>query len=60
MRGRAGFTLGEEKVDGTPGTFVFAPAEVFRTAVATEDGTIVVVVGGTVGEAFNSADWDAP
>lgn len=60
VRGRATFTLGEEEVDGTPGTLVFAPAEVFRTAVAAEDGTIVFVVGGTIGEAFNSAGWDAP
>jgi quercetin dioxygenase-like cupin family protein len=56
--GRATFTVGEEKADAPAGTLVFVPAEVFRTAVAAEDGTIVFVVGGTVGEAFNAAGWE--
>ena len=29
----------------------------FRTVVATEDGTIVFVVGGSVGEAFEVGGW---
>ena len=40
-------------VGGFP-ALVFVPPEVFRTAVAAEDGTIVFVVGGTVGEAFDA------
>ena len=59
VRGRATFTVGEEEADAGAGTLVFVPGGVFRTAVATEDGTIVLVVGGTVGNAFEAAGWDA-
>ena len=52
VRGRARFTVGEEEAEAPAGTFVFVPPEVFRTAVAAEEGTIVFVVGGKVGEAF--------
>src|SRR5262249_35738956 len=58
-RGRATFTAGEEKADAPAGTLVFVPPEVFRTAVAEEDGTIVFAVGGSVGEAFNPGGWDS-
>jgi oxalate decarboxylase/phosphoglucose isomerase-like protein (cupin superfamily) len=58
VRGRASFTVGEEEAEAPAGTLVFVPAEVFRTAVAAEDDTIVFVVGGWVGEAFTSAGWD--
>ena len=34
------------------------PAEVYRTAVAEEDGTIVFVTGASVGEAFDGGGWD--
>jgi mannose-6-phosphate isomerase-like protein (cupin superfamily) len=60
VRGRARFTVGEEEAEAPGGTLVFVPAEVFRTAVAVEDGTIVFVVGGWIGEAFESAGWDTP
>jgi quercetin dioxygenase-like cupin family protein len=60
VRGCARFTVGEEEAEAPAGTLVFVPAEVFRTAVAAEDGTIVFVVGGRVGEAFESAGWDVP
>jgi tetratricopeptide (TPR) repeat protein len=59
VRGRATFTVGEETADAPAGTLVFVPPEVFRTAVAAEDGTIVFAVGGTVGEAFNAGGWDS-
>lgn len=58
VRGRATFTLGGEETDAPAGTLVFAPPETHRTAVAAEDGTIVFVVGGTVGQAFESTGWD--
>jgi quercetin dioxygenase-like cupin family protein len=58
VRGRARFTVGEEEAQASAGTLVFVPPEVFRTATAEEDGTIVFVVGGTVGEAFNAAGWE--
>jgi len=59
VRGRATFTVGDEEADAPAGTLVFLPAEVFRTAVAAEDGTIVFVVGGTDGAAFHSSGWDS-
>ena len=59
VSGGASFTVGEEEADAPAGTLVFVPPEVFRTAVATEDGTIVLVVGGTAGEAFYGGGWDS-
>lgn len=59
VRGRATFTVGEETADAPAGSLVYVPPEVFRTAVAEEDGTIVFVVGGTVGEAFRGGGWDS-
>jgi tetratricopeptide (TPR) repeat protein len=59
VRGRAAFTVGDEEADAPAGTLVFAPAGLFRTAVAAEDGTIVFVVGGWVGEAFKPGGWDS-
>lgn len=59
VRGRATFTVGEETADAPAGTLVFVPPEIHRSAVAEEDGTIVFVVGGTAGEAFNPAGWDS-
>ena len=58
VNGRAAFTVGEETVDARSGTLVFVPAEVHRTAVAEEHGTIVFVVGATIGEAFDGGGWD--
>lgn len=59
VRGRARFTVGEEEAEAPAGTLVFVPGGVFRTAVAAEDGTIVFVVGGWIGEAFNTGGWDS-
>lgn len=58
VRGRARFTVGEENADAPAGTLVCVTANVHRTAVAEEDGTIVFVVGATVGEAFEGGGWD--
>ena len=59
VRGRATFTVGEETAEAPAGTLVSVPPEVFRTAVAEEDNTIVFAVGGTVGKAFNAGGWDS-
>jgi tetratricopeptide (TPR) repeat protein len=59
VRGRATFTVGDETADAPAGTLVFVPPEVFRTAAAEEDGTIVFAVGGTAGQAFNAGGWDS-
>jgi quercetin dioxygenase-like cupin family protein len=58
VSGRATFTVGGEEADAPAGTLVFLPAGVFRTAVAAANGTIVFVVGGRVGEAFNPGGWE--
>lgn len=58
VRGRASFTVGEETRDVPAGSLIFVPAGVHRTAVASADGTIVFVVGASVGEAFDGGGWD--
>ena len=59
VSGRATFTVGDETADAPAGTFVFVPPEIYRTASAEEDGTIVFAVGGTLGEAFTAGGWDS-
>ena len=59
VTGRATFTVGGETADAPAGTLVFVPPEVHRSAVAAEDGTIVFVVGGSVGKAFEAGGWDS-
>ena len=59
VSGRATFTVGDETADAPAGTLVFVPPEVHRSAVAAEDGTIVFVVGGSVGQAFEAGGWDS-
>jgi mannose-6-phosphate isomerase-like protein (cupin superfamily) len=58
VRGRAKFTVGEETADAAVGTLVFVSAGEHRTAAAEEDGTIVLAVGASVGEAFEGGNWD--
>ncbi len=58
VRGRARFTVGEQTANAPAGTLVFVPPLVKRTAVAEEDGTIVLAAGGVVGQPFPSGAWD--
>jgi hypothetical protein len=60
VAGRARFTLGGEDVDAPAGTFVFVsdPA-IRREAVALEEGTTVVAVGGKAGEAYSPSAWES-
>jgi hypothetical protein len=53
VQGACTFTVDGEELDAPPGTAIFVrdPASK-RSARATEDGTIVVAVGGRPGEAF--------
>ena len=57
--GHATFTLGEEEIDAPAGTLVFVrdPAT-RRGAMAREDGTTVLVVGGKPGEAYSVSPWE--
>jgi quercetin dioxygenase-like cupin family protein len=59
VRGRATFTVDGERADTPAGTLVFVPPGAMRTAVAEEPGTIVLAVGGTVGQAFVGHGWDS-
>jgi quercetin dioxygenase-like cupin family protein len=59
VRGRARFTLDGEEVDAPAGTLVFlADPKVKRFAVAEEEGTTVLAVGGKSGEAFKPSSWE--
>jgi mannose-6-phosphate isomerase-like protein (cupin superfamily) len=58
VRGRASFVVGEETHDAPAGSLIFVEAGHNRTATAEEDGTIVFVVGATIGEAFDGGGWD--
>lgn len=51
LSGRAEFTVGEERIDAAPGTLVLVPPEARRGAIAREDGTTVLVIGGVPGAA---------
>jgi tetratricopeptide (TPR) repeat protein len=59
VRGRARFTLDGEDVDAPTGTAVFvAEPKVKRVAVAEEEGTTVLAVGGPPGQAFEPSAWE--
>jgi quercetin dioxygenase-like cupin family protein len=58
VRGRATFTVGEETADAPAGTLVHVPSGEHRAATAEEDGTIVVAMGGRVGQAFRVFAWE--
>lgn len=58
VRGRARFTVGDETIDGTPGTLVHVRAGTVREAIAEEPDTIVLAVGATPGQAFVARGWD--
>lgn len=52
VRGRARFTCDGEPVELGPGGMLFVEHEVVRDAVALEDGTLVLCVGGTPGRPY--------
>jgi len=58
VSGRATFTVGEDQHEAPAGTLVFVPPDMHRAAVAAEDGTIVLAVGATPGEAFHVHGWE--
>jgi tetratricopeptide (TPR) repeat protein len=59
VKGRATFTVDGETVEAPAGTVVFVrdPAAK-RRAVAEEQGTTVLTVGGRPGEAFTPSTWE--
>jgi len=59
IKGGARFTIDEESVDAAHGTGVFvAEPDVRRRAVAMEDGTVVLAIGGWPGQAYHSLPWE--
>ena len=60
LRGRARFELGgDERAVGTGEMVFIEDPAVRRGAIAEEDGTIVLVVGGTPGQAYAVSAWEA-
>jgi hypothetical protein len=60
VSGAATFMIGDEEVEARQGTAVFVPdVATKRGAVATEDGTLVLVVGGRPGEVFKPGPTEA-
>jgi mannose-6-phosphate isomerase-like protein (cupin superfamily) len=60
VSGEAVFKIGDEEVEARPGTAIFVPdVATKRGAVATEDGTLVLVVGGRPGEVFKPGPTEA-
>jgi hypothetical protein len=58
LTGHARFTVDGETIDAPPGTLVFVPEiSSRRSAVATADGTTVLVIGGDEGAITPSA-WE--
>lgn len=58
-RGHATFVVDGEKVDAPQGTLVYVPdPDSVREATARDDDTLIVIVGGTPGEAFRPSGWE--
>jgi tetratricopeptide (TPR) repeat protein len=59
MSGRALFTVAGEEIDADAGTFVFIPERSARRhAVASEDGTAILAIGGPAGAALPVSPWE--
>jgi quercetin dioxygenase-like cupin family protein len=59
LRGAATFEIDGEVVEAPTGAFVQVQPSARRKATATEDGTTILVVGGTPGEAYKPAPDEA-
>jgi tetratricopeptide (TPR) repeat protein len=59
VRGRAAFTVGENAFEAASGSVVFVPQpDMRRRAVALEDGTVVLAVGGWRDRPYHSLPWE--
>ena len=59
VEGAATFTVDGEETEAPRGTAIFVRPGTKRSARATEDGTIVLVVGGTPGEAWTPSPGES-
>jgi hypothetical protein len=57
LRGRATFTFDGERLDAPAGTFVRVAPDVHRHALAAEDGTAVLALGGPPTYEPSSSEW---
>jgi tetratricopeptide (TPR) repeat protein len=59
VRGRATFTIDGETQDAPAGTIVFVgDPRLKRTAVAEEEDTVVIAIGGAPGRAYEVSPWE--
>ncbi|HET9852758.1 MAG TPA: hypothetical protein VFP56_09660 [Candidatus Limnocylindrales bacterium] len=58
LRGHAAFDIDGDRVDAPIGTLVHAPPRTRRSAVALEHGTIILLVEGTPGAAYDARGWE--
>jgi hypothetical protein len=59
VSGAATFTIADETTEAPAGTFVFIrDPEAKRKAVAGKDGTVILALGATRGEAFTPSAWE--
>jgi tetratricopeptide (TPR) repeat protein len=59
VAGRARFTLDGEEIDAPAGTIVYLPeSDVKRVAIAEEEGTTVLAVGGWPERPFEPSAWE--
>jgi hypothetical protein len=59
LAGEARFTVDGESFAAPPGTLVFVPPALVRTAVAATAGTAVLAVGAIPGATFEVSRWEA-
>jgi hypothetical protein len=58
LRGHAVFEVDGDRVDAPAGTLVFAPPRTKRMATAKEEGTTVLALEGTPGQAYEPRGWE--
>lgn len=59
LTGRATFTVDGESQDAPAGTFIYiGEPSLRRKAIAEENGTVVLAVGGRAGKAFEVSAWE--
>ncbi len=58
VSGHARFEVGDDTIDAPQGTLVFVPPGARRTAFAEADGTTVLAVGASQGQAYEPSGWE--
>jgi mannose-6-phosphate isomerase-like protein (cupin superfamily) len=58
LRGHAIFEVNGDRVEAPTGTLVFAPPSTSRLATAMEDGTTILALEGTPGNAYEARGWE--